>query len=389
MALRHHWVILDHWPQDIHGKQTESIWTQTVREWKRSQPNALFTPFQEVRFHSKGVTLSAGSEEKAEICCDVLDLFAKNLSKSCLASLKAFKTTTMDAKLSAVEKLTMMKPRSPRIIACCKAVACIRTAHDVIQDDIQDQLPGAKITPLTFTPTSAFPIFTVKGAKLHDLLRLLEEGLVVLNAKFHVEIVDEENCALKCAFTGTKVDLSTQTSPPRTYSKAVQTTPEVSSSPPKKKRKGAAQAEQMETEPQESEEPKKLKKSKKLPATKREEPHPSKKAKIKQCFRCQRFGHSSVDCKAPNDVCRWCSGDHISKNCSAKDRPPSCANCGGQHPSSSGRCPGCPRTSPNHKKSTKHEKPIKTNITNKNPSQVDFSQLLQLMTLQILNSWSK
>lgn len=69
-------------------------------------------------------------------------------------------------------------------------------------------------------------------------------------------------------------------------------------------------------------------------ATKPAKKHPS------QCFKCQRFGHSSQQCEAQEDVCRRCAGPHRAADCTAQQ--PRCANCAGKHPASSLSCPARP-----------------------------------------------
>lgn len=48
---------------------------------------------------------------------------------------------------------------------------------------------------------------------------------------------------------------------------------------------------------------------------------------VRQCFKCQRYGHSSVHCYA-KPRCVKCPGDHDTKECKKKDgEPPFCVNC--------------------------------------------------------------
>jgi len=58
-----------------------------------------------------------------------------------------------------------------------------------------------------------------------------------------------------------------------------------------------------------------------------------------QCYRCQRYGHSSKMCNnAPR--CLKCAKAHLTRECTkAKDTPATCANCGAAHPSSYRGCP--------------------------------------------------
>ena len=66
---------------------------------------------------------------------------------------------------------------------------------------------------------------------------------------------------------------------------------------------------------------------------------------IKQCYRCQKFGHSSDNCslkETNKHVCRYCSADHTSTSCSFKGKHNEhhkCANCGGNHSSTYASCP--------------------------------------------------
>ena len=57
--------------------------------------------------------------------------------------------------------------------------------------------------------------------------------------------------------------------------------------------------------------------------------------KLKQCFRCQKYGHIGTHCKAV-ETCSYCAGRHDSRGCEDKNRQPKpdakCANCGGKHP---------------------------------------------------------
>lgn len=63
---------------------------------------------------------------------------------------------------------------------------------------------------------------------------------------------------------------------------------------------------------------------------------------VKQCYRCQLYGHSSATCKL-HPKCRFCEVSHIitPKSCpnlDIKNRRPKCANCGSPHPSTYRRC---------------------------------------------------
>lgn len=55
-----------------------------------------------------------------------------------------------------------------------------------------------------------------------------------------------------------------------------------------------------------------------------------------RCFHCQKFGHSSNNCKNPQ-LCAKCGTEgHVYENCHGQ---PSCVNCEGSHSSSSKLCP--------------------------------------------------
>ena len=67
---------------------------------------------------------------------------------------------------------------------------------------------------------------------------------------------------------------------------------------------------------------------------------------LKQCYRCQKFGHRSEECpmKQSNKyVCRFCSTNHESSTCPVKQSNNKenfkCANCRGNHSSTDNSCP--------------------------------------------------
>jgi hypothetical protein len=65
------------------------------------------------------------------------------------------------------------------------------------------------------------------------------------------------------------------------------------------------------------------------------------KARITQCFKCQRYGHISRHCMN-KQKCGYCGGDHTTEECADKSQAPrkSCAACnsGEQHASWSTAC---------------------------------------------------
>jgi hypothetical protein len=63
--------------------------------------------------------------------------------------------------------------------------------------------------------------------------------------------------------------------------------------------------------------------------------------KVAQCFRCQRYGHSSINCSHPQR-CVKCAGEHHASACPLKITPQSaasCCNCTGPHTANYGGCP--------------------------------------------------
>ena len=53
---------------------------------------------------------------------------------------------------------------------------------------------------------------------------------------------------------------------------------------------------------------------------------------VKQCFKCQKNGHSAIECKN-EQRCLRCSGQHTVKQCAEPTENAKCANCGGSHAS--------------------------------------------------------
>jgi len=63
-----------------------------------------------------------------------------------------------------------------------------------------------------------------------------------------------------------------------------------------------------------------------------------KPKEIVQCHRCQRFNHTTNNCKAM-PKCVKCAGDHLTKECKKpRDTPAKCANCGENHPANYRGC---------------------------------------------------
>ena len=53
---------------------------------------------------------------------------------------------------------------------------------------------------------------------------------------------------------------------------------------------------------------------------------------VKQCFKCQKYGHSAIKCKN-EQRCLRCSGQHTVKQCAEPKDKAKCANCAGSHAS--------------------------------------------------------
>lgn len=66
-------------------------------------------------------------------------------------------------------------------------------------------------------------------------------------------------------------------------------------------------------------------------------------SKIRQCYRCQKWGHSQRYCHG-QIKCVKCAGEHSYKKClrDPKTEPPKCANCNGEHTANYRKCPFCP-----------------------------------------------
>jgi hypothetical protein len=63
-------------------------------------------------------------------------------------------------------------------------------------------------------------------------------------------------------------------------------------------------------------------------------------SKATQCFNCQKWGHSSVNCGLPTR-CVKCTDSHAKGNCPrvSREGDPKCCNCGGNHSANHRGCP--------------------------------------------------
>jgi hypothetical protein len=55
-----------------------------------------------------------------------------------------------------------------------------------------------------------------------------------------------------------------------------------------------------------------------------------------QCYKCQKYGHTALKCRAQAAVCRNCAGSHDSRSCD--NATVKCSNCGGGHKASYTKC---------------------------------------------------
>ncbi|KAG5872876.1 hypothetical protein JTB14_013028 [Gonioctena quinquepunctata] len=61
--------------------------------------------------------------------------------------------------------------------------------------------------------------------------------------------------------------------------------------------------------------------------------------RLGQCYNCQRFGHSALNCKA-DPICRHCAGAHESREHKKDENTQiECIDCGGSHKSNYRGCP--------------------------------------------------
>lgn len=97
---------------------------------------------------------------------------------------------------------------------------------------------------------------------------------------------------------------------------------------------------------------------------------------VKQCRRCQAYGHASEICGF-DPKCVKCAGGHLTQDCPHKTKleQPKCINCHGMHPASYRGCPKNPQNAQkNNKKSTNYQSKPKTN--NNQKITPDIAQLL-------------
>lgn len=59
---------------------------------------------------------------------------------------------------------------------------------------------------------------------------------------------------------------------------------------------------------------------------------------IKQCYRCQGYGHKATTCTRPAE-CGKCAGKHETRQCSAEEPETKCAQCNGKHLAWHQECP--------------------------------------------------
>jgi hypothetical protein len=66
-----------------------------------------------------------------------------------------------------------------------------------------------------------------------------------------------------------------------------------------------------------------------------------RQCRVKQCFKCQKYGHIGTQCKAPT-ACGYCAQEHDTRDCPTKSErngPRKCATCRGEHESWNRQCP--------------------------------------------------
>lgn len=66
-----------------------------------------------------------------------------------------------------------------------------------------------------------------------------------------------------------------------------------------------------------------------------------RQCRLRQCFRCHKYGHIGTQCKAPT-TCGYCAQEHPTRECPSKgdlSQPRRCAACDGNHEAWHGQCP--------------------------------------------------
>ena len=94
---------------------------------------------------------------------------------------------------------------------------------------------------------------------------------------------------------------------------------------------------------------------------------------VKQCFKCQKYGHSAIECKN-EQRCLRCSGQHTVKQCAEQKENAKCANCGGSHASV---YKGCSSYQNAVVEATKRKQDIKYSVAKNKPKCYKQTQLSQ------------
>lgn len=66
-----------------------------------------------------------------------------------------------------------------------------------------------------------------------------------------------------------------------------------------------------------------------------------RQCRVKQCYKCQKYGHIGTQCKAPT-ACGYCAQEHNTRDCPSKSGqgvPRKCAACRGEHEAWNRQCP--------------------------------------------------
>lgn len=80
---------------------------------------------------------------------------------------------------------------------------------------------------------------------------------------------------------------------------------------------------------------------------------------FKQCYNCQRFNHSSLNCSL-TPRCLKCGEEHKLKDCTkSSDLPAKCCNCGSDHPTNFSLCPANPQMSKLNRSQNNKPMPVK------------------------------